>query len=74
MEWIKFSEKEPPCGDDVLVVKQYLDAHYDENGYQADNSFWTAPHITVDVFWSDKQWHGGGRVSYWMPLPKIPEE
>jgi hypothetical protein len=74
MKWIKFSEEEPPCGEDVLVIKQYLDAPYGPRGYQDDKEFWSTPMITVDAYWSDKKWHLGGRVSHWLPLPKLPEE
>lgn len=73
MKWIKFSDKEPPNAEDVLVVKQYLDAPYGPNGYESDKEFWTNPTVMVDCYWAGG-WHNGGRVKYWAPLPKMPEE
>ncbi len=74
MKWNKFSDIQPPCGVRVLVVKQYLDAEYNEYGYHSDKSFWTKPIITIDVCWANGHWHNGGKETHWMPLPELPED
>jgi hypothetical protein len=73
MKWIKIEDQKPPTGENVLVVKQFLDAPFDEHGYHPDKSFWTTPVIGVDMFFSDSHWFEGGKVTHWMPLPKPPE-
>jgi hypothetical protein len=72
MEWINFDKEPPPCAVDVLVLKTYLDDEYGEHGYHPDKSFWTKPIIQIDCYWSDRRWHNGGKVTHWMPLPKLP--
>jgi len=74
MEWISFDKKTPPNAVDVLVLKTYFDAEFDEHGYHPDKSFWTKPIIQIDCFYSDNNWHHGGVVKYWMPLPELPKE
>lgn len=74
MKWINFEIEKPPNGIDVLVVKTYLDAEYDEHGYHPDKSFWTQPRIVIDCCWSCGNWHNGGKGTHWMALPDLPKE
>jgi hypothetical protein len=64
----------PPNAQDVLVIKKYLDAPYNEDGYDDDKSFWIDPVIQIDSYWSDKSWYSGGKVTHWMPLPEMPND
>lgn len=71
-EWIDFDKQKPPTFTRVLVVKQYLDAPYGENGYEIENTYLTSPRIVIDCYWRD--WSDGGKVTHWMPYPKPPQE
>ena len=56
----------PPDGELVLCIKKYLS----EQG-------WTYPEYHLDSGFTNAFgefcWHGGGKISHWMKLPKIPE-
>jgi Protein of unknown function (DUF551) len=73
MQWLKFPDLIPPIGQEILVVKQYLDAPFVDGGYQEDKNFWTEPMIVIDSFWGMfLSWKYGGKVTHWMPLPELP--
>lgn len=74
MTWIKVEDQSPPTGEELLVIKTFLDAEYGERGYHPDKSFWTRPTVQIDTLWSDKRWDRGGKVTHWMKLPEIPSE
>lgn len=73
MEWIPIEKTSPPYGIDVLVLKTYLDCEYTQKGYHPDKSFWTKPVTQIDSFYSDNQWHNGGKATHWMNLPEFPD-
>lgn len=72
LQWIDFEKEKPPCGQDVLVLKTYLDAPYGEHGYENDKSFWIKAVPQIDCFWSDNKWHLGGKATHWIPIPEHP--
>ena len=72
MQWIDFDSKQPPWGEDVLVLKTYLDAPYGEHGYENDKEFWIKPIVQIDNTGIGNKWGLGGKALYWMPLPETP--
>lgn len=73
MQWIDFEKVKPTIGEDVLVLKTYLDEPYEEHGYNHEKAFWTKPIAQVDTYWDSKYWNLGGRATYWMRIPEMPK-
>lgn len=80
MNWISIEKELPPPYKRILAVVQYLDAVFDMNtgGYDENKTFWTDPIITITLFHKDLEnishVECGGKITYWMPLPELPEE
>jgi hypothetical protein len=77
MIWIDIEKenKYPRSGQRCLVVKRWLDAVFEDGGYNSDKSFCTFSHITVDFgfeYENKFKWEGDGDVTHWMPLPELP--
>lgn len=74
MKWINLEDQKPPTGEQVLVLKSYMDAEFDfeKGGYHPDKNFWTRPRIGIDICWSQNQWNAGGKATHWMHLPELP--
>ncbi len=71
-EWISVKDQPPPNFKRVLVIKQYLDAPYGEDGYETEKAYWTPPIVMIDCFFY--VWAEGGKGTHWMKLPQLPEE
>lgn len=77
MKWNKIEDKEPLSFTELLVIVSYLNAPYEENGYNDKKAFWTEPNIMISSGYKHGahfNWLCGGKVTHWMPLPELPIE
>jgi len=78
MEWISVEVRYPPSLHAVVACVSFVDAPYDEHGYNNAQAFWTEPIILVTKCWVTCIGHlvceCGGKITHWMPLPNPPKD